>query len=404
MLVSFGLFAGAHAAYGQCQYEISAVIQAPPCPFTGPPVTVGHAMNEQGHVVGRFADCATSFDHAFVWTPKGGFEQLPQPADVIDMVANDINDNQTIVGTWTREDVGTRGFVFDPKTEEYTELPPVLPDGPWSLADTISNEGVVAGERNIGEAVNVFTAFTWTFEDGFTDLGLIDGESSFASDISESGLIGSVGTQFGGGIAFHWSEKEFTFLPKTKNVSDCGANAINGNGVIAGGAEVLLRDGRTQVVRPVLWPDGKDGETVLLSAVDGYTNATALAINDLQVLVGQASNSTNDMHAFVNVNGETHDLNNLLQSTMNAELERAFAVNNAGVILVKGKVDNDVVAILVEPIDPSPADLNGDCVVAEEDLIILLEAWAQSDINQADLNGDQNIGVTDLLILLTNWG
>ena len=59
-------------------------------------------------------------------------------------------------------------------------------------------------------------------------------------------------------------------------------------------------------------------------------------------------------------------------------------------------------AFLLTPIDVPVGDLDIDCQVDHSDLVILLDAWGQTD-SRADLDLDGNIGVSDLLILLANW-
>jgi len=51
---------------------------------------------------------------------------------------------------------------------------------------------------------------------------------------------------------------------------------------------------------------------------------------------------------------------------------------------------------------PPSADLNGDGVVDEEDLMYLLKSWGMSD-SPADFNGDGTVDVSDLLYLLSQW-
>ncbi len=53
-----------------------------------------------------------------------------------------------------------------------------------------------------------------------------------------------------------------------------------------------------------------------------------------------------------------------------------------------------------------PGDLNGDGVVNEQDLLLLLTAWGPCAGSPcaADLDGSSAVGVPDLLILLANWG
>ena len=54
----------------------------------------------------------------------------------------------------------------------------------------------------------------------------------------------------------------------------------------------------------------------------------------------------------------------------------------------------------------SPADLNDDCLVGFNDLLILLAAWGpcpDGEDCEADFNDDTDVGFADLLVLLANW-
>ena len=67
----------ANPVSAQCQYEVAAIIEGPPCPpLNFPTPLVGTGMNDLGHVTGWFYDCFQSaYDHGFFWTPKTGRAQ-----------------------------------------------------------------------------------------------------------------------------------------------------------------------------------------------------------------------------------------------------------------------------------------------------------------------------------------
>jgi hypothetical protein len=68
------------------------------------------------------------------------------------------------------------------------------------------------------------------------------------------------------------------------------------------------------------------------------------------------------------------------------------------ITVVAGGID------VVPEIDPCPADVaNGDGVVDLADLLMLLDAWGQTD-SPADLNEDGIVNIFDLLMLLDAWG
>jgi subtilisin family serine protease len=57
----------------------------------------------------------------------------------------------------------------------------------------------------------------------------------------------------------------------------------------------------------------------------------------------------------------------------------------------------------VKPVRPRYFDLNGDSVIDEADLAILVGAWGDAD-SSADLSGDRVVDGEDLRLLLTGWG
>jgi hypothetical protein len=90
------------AVFGQCQYELTANITSPPCPFGGTSPLIGSGLNENGEVVGRYSACpgcgTQCWDSAFFWSAETGLITLPKPDGVTIMRAYDINDHQQIAG------------------------------------------------------------------------------------------------------------------------------------------------------------------------------------------------------------------------------------------------------------------------------------------------------------------
>ena len=60
----------------------------------------------------------------------------------------------------------------------------------------------------------------------------------------------------------------------------------------------------------------------------------------------------------------------------------------------------------VIPVDPCPADTDGDGSVQTPDLLDMLAAWGTGDpgIDIAPGSGDGNVDILDLLALLAAWG
>jgi len=401
-VLSLAMAVLSQAAHGQCEYEVTAVIQAPPCPVTGPPATFATGMNESGTVVGWYQDCVTCCnDHAFVWTPDDGFQTLPKNNDVFSIEAYDINDNGTIVGTVSLKDVGFRGFVFDPETEEYVVLSPVVPNSGWSFAVAINDAGVVAGERSIGPSITPRTAFIWTADDGFTDFGLTPGKSTNASDITNNGtMVGGIGP-FLSEIGFTFDGSNVNTLGPIPGGFTSSPSAANESLEIAGGGLVDVPDMEYPQAVPFVWDDG---QFTLLDQLPGRTSLPR-AMNDFTVLTGKATafDNVNDQHAVLWVNEDPYDLNDVTNTSKLTTLKRGVAVNNAGQITAVGAANGDTVAFILSPVDVPIADVTGDCKTGVDDLIAVINFWGQTS-SVADINESGIVDVGDLLMVLAHWG
>ncbi|MCH7603188.1 MAG: hypothetical protein IIB54_10505 [Planctomycetes bacterium] len=92
-------------------------------------------------------------------------------------------------------------------------------------------------------------------------------------------------------------------------------------------------------------------------------------------------------------------MNNLLPASLKDVIIGAGAINRNGEILMSG----GGMAVILSPIGSGPGDINNNCIVNVEDLLLLLSEWGES-ISVADINLDGNVNVTDLLALLASWG
>ena len=394
------------AVHGQCNYEVTAIIQAPPCPppFNDPPPTIGTALTEgpDAAVVGFYYPCgASTANSAFVWRASTGVITLPRPAGVGSMQASDISESGAIVGTYDAAERGFRGFVYE--NGVFTELPPD-PRGLWSMASAINNAGQAVGYRSIGDGVNPLNAFIWSESDGFLDLGLMGEQETYAADISEAGeVVGRRGFAVGNDEGFLWENGEMTFLGPIPGGFTSNALAINENRQIVGAG--LLQDAKTGelLIRPFLW---EEGAMLLLPSLPGEESCGAHDINDFGQIIGFCSSSENPniIRAFLSQSGVTYDLNAVVAIEPPPVIDRARAINNAGQIIADGKnLRGDNVTFLLTPIDRPLGDINIDCEVGVADLIILINNWSQTD-SPGDLNIDGVVNVLDLIIMLLNFG
>lgn len=125
-----------------------------------------------------------------------------------------------------------------------------------------------------------------------------------------------------------------------------GSYAINAHGTVAG--IVRLRTDRT---RPVLW---RDGRAHALPVLAGYQDVYATHLNDREVVLGSARADSGQMTAVVWLYGRAYDLEAFLPASSGWSLERPFAINAGGQILVLGKANGADELFLFTPIATIP--------------------------------------------------
>jgi uncharacterized membrane protein len=394
-----------------CRYEVT-VIQAPPCPFFGPPPTIATGLNEQGHVTGFAYDCFTSgIYRPFIWTPEGGFQYIPLPPGILWATPADINDHGVIVGQYERVGVGRRGFVYDRGV--WTELPPPFPQG-TSGASAINDAGVVCGTRSVGPAFTPYNAFVWSRDMGFTDLGVMMGPNSWAGDVSELGrVVGGTGGLITNQSGYMWQHGRTTLLPLPEPGTFTQANAVSKTGFITGRVIHQPAIPPNIISQPVNWAE--QVQPALVCLLPGSFAGSGLAINDAGITVGGCTMSgSSAIRGFASMHGAVIDLNDLVDSSSGVLVEGANGINNAGLITAGGIVAGSVVGLLLTPVLASPADLTCDGQVNGLDLGVLLTSWSippgtpgcggpADALCPADLNGDGIVNGLDLGILLFNW-
>ena len=401
MLTALGLAAQANA---QCQYEVT-ILQYPIDCGIGTVITSGLSLNESGAVVGRYQCPLSKYSQGFLWTVEGGFVGLDPPPGVIQVIPTDINDQGVICGTMIDADIGKRGFVYDHGV--WTVLPPVVDMlGTWSSAAAISNGGVVVGQRSITENLNPQNAYIWSADEGFTDLGVMNGPNSAATAISETGIVA-------GWTGNAWYTNGLGFLRDGGIITELGTIpggltstpwALTDDETVVGSGLIPVDGYPSGVSRAFLW---KAGGFVLLGTLPDHTRSAAGDIrNSPRQVVGSSwtvDGNPNIAHGFIWQNGVMTNLNELIAPDLELLIQSAGSIANNGQIVAKGHgADDHLVAFLLTPIQPV-GDLDADCRVGILDLLTLLAAWGQAD-SPADLNKDGIVNVFDLLILLQNWG
>ena len=185
--IAFSLVSSVNSAAAQspmpCRYEVAHVIQGPICPITqAPAVTIGTAISPSGrYVCGSYRLCGPSQNRAFFYdTQTQQFTTLPY-AESPFTSANDVND-EYVVGQ-----ANGLGFLYHIATGQTTLLhPPVPPDVGTCSVNAINSSNVVCGTRTVDGVTQKTTAFRWSEQKGFEDLGLIDGLSTSGADVNDA--------------------------------------------------------------------------------------------------------------------------------------------------------------------------------------------------------------------------
>ena len=398
-----GILAASNVVCAQipCSYDVQIIASPLDCGL-GTVNTYGLGLNEHGDVVGYYQCPLWNHTEAFLWTAEEGFVTLVRPAGVTSAIAVDINEAGIICGTVFVSGLDNRGFVYE--NGKWTILPPVVDvPGPRCGAAAINNAGTVVGQRSITENLNPQNAYIWSAEEGFTDLGVMNGPKSAARDVNEKGdVCGWTGVFLSSDEVFVWSDGKLRFLGPIPGGESSTGSAINALGQVSGAGLIESKDSPT-IVTGFVWDDGVFS---LIDPIIGYDTSSSGDINDQGYATGTSVNldQPTDRHAFVWINGVTNDLNDFIDPKLPLVVGGAAGIANSGQIVANGHDDaGETLSFLLTPRNSPLGDLDSDCIVGVSDLLILLAEWGQCD-SPADLNGDGIVGVKDLLILLGNWG
>jgi uncharacterized membrane protein len=398
-------------ASGQCQYEVTAIIEGPGCwPSNNPTPLIARGMNSHGHVVGHVLNCDFSgHDIGFFWTPETGRVLMHNSENVWRVNPMDINDAGLIVGSLQITGIGQLGFVYDMHTQEYLAYLPPLQGAGGSSLNAINNAGIAVGSRAIGKpGVHPipYNAVIWNPITGeITDLGVGKGPNSAVMDQTDSGeMAGWSGSDLhlsdarallwaGGGVV------ELGYLP---GAAQSSARRMNSH------LEVIGYSSAGGLFDPLLAFIWREGNMAHFAPPPGYDRVGLSDINDAGQMVGRIQvEGTSTWHPFLWQHDAFYDLRDLVVNGPDS-----LIITGASNVLSNGliRASTGTKAVLLTPIDQPLGDLNHDCQVDVYDLLTLLDSWgpipraAQQQTGlTADLNGDGVVNVSDLLILLANW-
>ena len=316
----------------------------------------GTAVNAAGVVVGTSMNASTGVARAVIYR-DGALADLPVPGAAVGASAADLNADGIVVGSASGEDGGPRPvrWAADGAPAELATL-----GGDLGVADGINDRGQVVG-------------WAWTVDgkqhatlwdgDAPVDLGTVgEGEYSGASDVNENGVVagyattvliapeGAIGIPYNAAV---WENGTATLLPAIGGLESY-ALGINDAGVVVGvsttgDGQFAYGDGSHAVV----WTDGTAAD---LGALPGGNRSVATGINGAGFVVGYSAVAPGDPtytpgenRACLWVDGEIHDLNDLIPADSGWVLDSAYGINDDGLIVGAGVLNGEGRAFLLVP-------------------------------------------------------
>jgi uncharacterized membrane protein len=141
-----------------------------------------------------------------------------------------------------------------------------------------------------------------------------------------------------------------------------------------------------------------------LGTLPGHLRSVASSINDHSIIVGSSRPDVGFSRACLWRDDQIYDLNTLVDLPRGILLMGAPAIDARGTIVTMAHdfPNSSWYTFVLKPQVEDFADLDSNCVVNVDDLLILINAWGQTD-SPADINQDDIVNQLDLAILLENW-
>ncbi len=296
----------------------------------------GFALNGTGVAVGRSA-LPSSVLSGFIFD---GFSSsnLSWAAGAFESQARDVNESGTAAGTsYTGQ--GARATVWE---NGQASLPGTLGGGA-SYGNAVNDRGQLVG----GSTTSSGAGHAFMYENGtWTDIGSLWGDAwSAAYDINNSGSVTGVRETAPGVFrSFIWDGVSVITLDTLGGTSSYGF-AISSDGSVVGNASVASGH-----MHGYLYAGGVMIDLGTLGGDSSY----AYGINDAGWVVGHswlAGGST--MHAYVWIDGQMVDLNNVLVGAAGWELLEAYDINSSGQIVGTGLYQGQRTGFRLDPIGDS---------------------------------------------------
>ena len=384
-----------------CRYEVQLLPTPSPCAFWDRYI-VPTGISPNGRWVCGFTDgCCFSgncYESVVVDTTTMQLRFIPRPAGISSSQARDVNDSGYVVGEYGGS-IGDFGFIYNFNTNQYVAQLPAPIQGGICSVNAINASNVVCGTRTItGRPEYKSTAFKWSAATGFQDLGLVNGESTSSADINDRADV--VGTMVVNSTAlpFLWHNNELINLGTLRGFFTV-PNALN-NSMQVVGRSSLVPGGLNP--HAFLWFRGTMAD---LGTLPGHDISHALSIAPDGTIVGVSRQlKQHDDRAVLWSNSELRDLNGYLPVGVGFQLTSANAINNHNVVAASGYVYPGGIGMscLLRPIHGPTADINYDCRVNVNDLLLVINEWHQTN-SPADINRDHFVDVFDLCEVICQW-
>lgn len=296
---------------------------------------VPEGLNDHGDVVGWSETPTSQLSHAFLYH-RGTMTDLGTLGDGYS-VAHSINDRRQVVGEFL---VGGLSHAFLRSGGVMQDLSTL--GGPLSVANGINDHGHVVGgsQLNDGTTYHAFVYRHGVMHD-LDPLGTY--RYSSALRINDIGQI--AGAYSAGGGAFLYSNGAFRDLGTLGGISNF-PNAINNFGQIAGQARTPFGDHGSFNVHAVVF---RFGELIDLHP-SGYTDSTAMSINDFGDIVGTLYGAGGLSNGFLHRSGAWLNLNDFLDTTgAGWTVSDAWRINNHGQIVGLGILNDKLRMVLLTP-------------------------------------------------------
>jgi uncharacterized membrane protein len=258
-----------------------------------------------------------------------------------------LNNTGLIVGYCNSPDSVARPFLFDPTTRQMTELTGL------SGATAVNDAGTVIGHGDSG--INGAPAALDTVHHTISLITGLPGVNADLTAINNRGLIvgGTTNaTDIGGAFAYDLSTHQVTELGTLPGETKATAMAVNDNGLIVGDSQpdhdasnshAFVYDLRTHTMNAI-------------GALPGDTQSQASAVNNAGLVVGQSIGSILGVRAFI-YDTTSGTMTNLSQLFPNAINTIATGINDSGVVVGYQVIGSNTVGFAYDTTSHTATDL-----------------------------------------------